>query len=111
MIAWADAAGVFTIIVVIECLALVLIARRRTRYAGRRASQAETIALHARWQEGPLAVALLVIALLTGASPLFATDSQRVLILGVAIAMIRASVFTIATFLLAWYWKVRATWR
>lgn len=97
--------------VIVEYIALFLIAMRRARFRDPRAyTHTEAVAFHARAIEGPVIAGLLILSLGVFASAITFTQSDYVKIAGLVFATARGVLLFLGVILLVAYWRQRRTW-
>lgn len=104
-------ADVLSVLVVLEYLALVLIAIRRSSFRDRRQSVREReITVHARMIEGPMLSILFIVACIIAGSRFALQWADYYTILRFAASLIRGALFIGGLWTLGAYWQVRETW-
>lgn len=109
MIGYAEFAQVLSMLVVGQYVLLLAISVRRSRL--RRPPEAVTFVTSARFLEGPVLTVLLLAAISTAAAADVIGTAAYPAVAGFTVAMIRGALFILGCWLLAWYWRQRATWR
>lgn len=111
-LAYAEFAALLSVVDVALYLVLLTIAFRRAAFRDRRAiARTETIAIHARFVEGPVITVLALIAIATAILAVNIGQADYAKFAGWFVAAVRGGLFFFGLWLAGWYWKVRATWR
>jgi len=105
-------ANVLSVVDIVLCLSLVVIAFRRTRFHDRRKIVRQIdVASNARHLEGPVVTLLLIVAIITGATALFRDSEEYIVVLRAAVQAIRGILLAVGCLIGYGYWLQRVTWR
>lgn len=116
MVSYSAFAITLSAVVVVQYLALLIIALRRAGFDERQAERAKLpnpiaiVKTHARFVEGPVVTVLFLVAILVGVPSLLIGSADYSAVAGLAIASIRGGLFFLGWWLLGWYWRERQTW-
>lgn len=104
-------ADILSVAVVLEYLALVLIAIRRSSFRDRRRSaRANDITVHARMIEGPMLTILFIVAVVLLGTRIAIAWTDYYTVLRIGASLLRGALFIGGLWALGAYWQVRETW-